>query len=271
MSPYTKKGDSKGNLTFPCGKCYDCLTRRTSEWSFRLRMEGRHSVSAHFVTLTYDTKSVPITKNGYMSVQKKEIQDFIKRLRHHKKQRVKIQRTIGVKVDVGLFMPIKYYAVGEYGTERERPHYHIILFNAELEDIYKSWGKGIVDIGQVEDASIGYTLLYISEESDIPRHVRDDRQKQFALMSKGMGMQYVTEKMTKWHQDVLLDRMYVPIEGGKKISMPRVYREKIYSREQIETIINNLIVNSEEVDVDKEISQFVGKSRKLKRKKVKKL
>ena len=28
--------------------------------------------------------------------------------------------------------PLKYYAVGEYGGQTKRPHYHIVIFNADL-------------------------------------------------------------------------------------------------------------------------------------------
>ena len=53
------------------------MKRRTSGWSFRLVKEGERSNSALFVTLTYDTAFVPITKNGYMTLDKKDLQKFL--------------------------------------------------------------------------------------------------------------------------------------------------------------------------------------------------
>jgi len=63
ITPFYKKEKFKGeNIPFPCGKCPPCKKRRTSGWSFRLMKEEERSKSALFVTLTYDTEYVPITK-----------------------------------------------------------------------------------------------------------------------------------------------------------------------------------------------------------------
>lgn len=152
----------------PCGKCLACKKRRVSGWSFRLLNQGRVSDSAHFITLTYDTKHVPITDRGYMGLSKRDVQLFFKRLRKSHESGTQI----------------KYYACGEYGGKTFRPHYHIILFNAKLELIQPAWQLGQVHYGDVSGASIGYCLKYICKEGKIPLHKNDDRQKEFALMSK---------------------------------------------------------------------------------------
>ncbi|AXH74017.1 MAG: replication initiator protein [Microviridae sp.] len=38
--------------------------------------------------------------------------------------------------------------------------------------------------------------------------------------------------MVKWHKSDLEERQYCSIEGGKKIAMPRYYKDKIYSSEE---------------------------------------
>ena len=127
---------------------------------------------------------------------------------------------------------IKYYAVGEYGTKSMRPHYHIILFNAKLELIDKAWQLGATHYGTLTEASVGYTLKYISKPAKVPMHKNDDRLREFSIMSKGLGENYMSEKMVQWHLSSLHDRMYCTIEDGKKISMPRYYKDKIYSEQQ---------------------------------------
>jgi len=113
ITPFYKKEQTRGeHIPFPCGKCPPCKKRRTSGWSFRLVKEGERSLSALFITLTYDTEYVPITSNGYMSLDIKDLQKFFKRLRKLTNEK------------------LKYYAVGEYGSTKMRPHYHIILYNA---------------------------------------------------------------------------------------------------------------------------------------------
>lgn len=49
----------------------------------------------------------------------------------------------------------------------------------------------------------------------------------------------MTDAMIKWHKSKLLERMYINIEGGKKIAMPRYFKDKIYSdRERADIAIH---------------------------------
>lgn len=93
----------KGEIPVPCGKCPNCVARRISHWSFRLMQEEKQSTSAYFITYTYDTQHVPISKNGFMELRKKDMQDYLKRLRKSQWNK-------------GNVTPLKYYLAGEYGT-----------------------------------------------------------------------------------------------------------------------------------------------------------
>lgn len=166
----------------PCGRCPECTQRRASGWSFRLMNELKRVSSAYFITLTYATTHVPITKKGFLSLRKKDVQLFIKRLR---------------KLHPKSHDTIKYYAAGEYGGKTKRPHYHIILFNSKLELIGKAWKMGDIHYGMdVNEASVGYTLKYISKPSRIPEHKNDDRLPEFALMSKLWAQ---TTSLIRWY------------------------------------------------------------------------
>lgn len=212
------KGVETGYMPFPCGKCPACVRRRVSGWAFRLNKQSEQSNSAHFVTLTYNDEHIKKTKNGFETLVKKDVQDFFKRLRKLTKQK------------------ISYYAVGEYGDTGERPHYHIILFNANPKIVENAWKLnditlGNVHFGDVGDASVGYTLKYISKDKKIPQFNGDDRQKEFALMSKGLGAGYLTENMVKWHtKGNIENKVYLPLKDGKKAAMPRYYKDKIYDQ-----------------------------------------
>lgn len=184
-TPYlVKDKQQKGKqIPVPCGKCPFCLKRRVSQWSFRLMQEEKRSISAHFITLTYDTKNVSISKNGFMSLKKRNLQLFFKRLR----------KAHGVK-NAYEGKRIKYFAVGEYGGKSRRPHYHVILFNAKIDLIQEAWNLGSVHYGVVSGASVGYTLKYMSKKKKVPEHKNDDRQPEFSLMSKGLGENYITDQ-----------------------------------------------------------------------------
>jgi len=219
LTPYmVKQKMSNEKIPVPCGKCPECVKRRTSAWSFRLMEEDKVAETSHFITLTYDTLKVPITHAGYMTLIKRDLQLFFKRLRKAHEHR-------GMK-------PIKYYAVGEYGGKTFRPHYHIILFNADITLIQPAWDNGHVHYGSVSGASVGYTMKYIAKKGRIPMHRNDDRLPEFGLMSKGLGQSYLTPAMMHWHKKDLDNRMYCNLKDGRKISMPRYYKDKIYTEEQ---------------------------------------
>jgi len=259
ITPFHVKDKFTGEyIPVPCSKCPPCKKRRTSGWSFRLVKEGERSLSALFVTLTYNTEVVPITKNGFMNLDKADVQKFMKRLRKLSNEK------------------LKYYVCGEYGTKRMRPHYHLIIFNADKEKVEQAWTLdrrplGQIYIGDVNEASIGYTLKYMTKKGKIPIHYNDDRQKEFSLMSKGLGSNYLTKNMIKWHKNNIEERMYCNIKGNKKIAMPRYYKDKIYTefekirisnhikeKSEIEEtkIINELGENYQQIIVERHIKSF---------------
>lgn len=210
VSPFRKKGTI---IDLPCGKCYDCKMRRISGWSYRLMKEAEVSSSAFFVTLTYSPENTRITPKGYMTCTKRDVQLFMKRLRKMNAEK------------------LKYYAVAEYGGKTDRPHYHIILFNVDVETIETAWDLGHIHVGNISEASVGYTMKYISKGGKVPKHANDDRQPEFSLMSKGLGANYLTDQMVRYHkhEDFMLDRAFIGIKDGKKIALPRYYKDKLYT------------------------------------------
>jgi hypothetical protein len=149
------------------------------------------------------------------SVSKRDLQLFFKALRKTTKRK------------------IKYYAVAEYGTTTQRPHYHVILFNSDEHEIISSWRHGHVYFGQVELASIGYTLKYLTKADP---HDHTGREKPFTLMSKGLGKAYLTPQMIKYHKADMVNRFCIKLKDGKTIAMPRYYKDKIYTKSQRKAI-----------------------------------
>lgn len=206
----------------PCNKCPKCRARGVSSWSYRLMQEAKVSSSAYFVTLTFDEEHVPRSKRNYRTLDKDPLQKFFKRLR---------------KINPGK--RIKYFAVGEYGGQTMRPHYHIILFNAQYETIDQAWtinGKliGYTFTGTVNEASVGYCLKYIMKKSKVPQHRNDDRQKERSYTSLGLGLSYLNNRTILWHKSDIEANFYLPLKDGKKAPMARYYKDKIYTEEEKE-------------------------------------
>jgi len=220
------------SVPVPCGRCPPCKKRRVDGWVFRLLQEEKRSLCARFVTLTYAPHSVPVSPNGHLTLSRGvfveqpdgtkkyksgDLQLFFKRLR---------KALPGVDV--------RYYACGEYGGGiGARPHYHAIIFNAPDDAIFDAWkldGKAIgkVDIGDVSGDSIAYTMKYIDKDAVVRGRRDDDRVHQFAVMSKGLGDNYVTPEIVDFHHDDY-SRLYLVRDGGHKVAMPRFYKDRIYN------------------------------------------
>lgn len=229
-------------MPLPCGRCPPCKKRRTDGWVFRLLEEDKVSTSSHFVTLTYDPAHVPISRNGFMTLDKTEFPRYMKRLR-----KLVFAKMVRMYADdtlcTDLVPKLKYYACGEYGSNNKRPHYHAIIFNCPDVDLFfEAWKKdgahfGKVVIGDVSGDSVAYVMKYIDKAHNQaglfpgwkPFWGRDDRIPEFALMSKGMGKNYLTDRIVKYH-NADLSRNYLT-RDGHKIAMPRYYRDRIFDED----------------------------------------
>lgn len=239
------QGDFISSASVPCGKCGACRKNKVDEWSFRLRQEKKVSDSSFFVTLTYAPEHVPRSDNNFKTLDRNDLTKYFKRLRKWMK-------------DDGVDMPpLKFYAVGEYGDNFERPHYHLIVLNATVDHIIESWcvakrslsrsdirslgglPLGFVHVGAVTTDSIAYCVKYLDKGRKVPRHARDDRVKEFSRMSHGLGQSYLTPEMIAWHK-ADLSRNYIQ-DGEFKIALPRFYRDQIYTKaERREQIVLSL-------------------------------
>lgn len=208
--------DTYAQQQVPCGRCIECRKLRVNSWFVRLLTEKKHSDTAHFLTLTYDEENLPFSENGNMNLNYKDTQDFWKRLRLDQSPDAK---------------KIKYFLVGEYGSNGHRPHYHAIVFNVEDPNHFdKNWIKGSIHTGEVTEASIFYTLKYALKSAGKIKKTDqwDDRTLEKALMSKGLGEKYLTEAMKRYHKDDV--SRGVTMLGNKKLPLPRYYRDKIFSQ-----------------------------------------
>lgn len=194
-------------IQVPCGKCISCLSDKANEWAFRCVLEASQHDKNCFITLTYAESPVTLVK--------KDLQDFIKRLR-------------------SAIYPVKirYFACGEYGSKGKRPHYHIIIFGwcpddlqfffkSGKENIYLSdfvrdiWGKGHISIGTVTLDSARYVAKYLQKLQKID----DDLLPPFVLMSlkPGIGLSAFNENSLE------TDSIYL---NGKRRKVPRYFLDK---------------------------------------------
>nr|WAE43606.1 MAG: replication initiator protein [Microviridae sp.] len=196
-------------LLVPCGKCIACRKKKSYEWSVRCLHELSAYDNAVFITLTYDDEHLP----DYGSLRKSHLQKFFKRLR----RRIEPNN-------------VRYFACGEYGDRRKRPHYHAIIFGLGLDDVSKkvisdSWPLGFVHYGIVEPASIRYVSQYIDKkiDGDLAVELYDNNylERIFKISSLGLGRKYCDD-----NRDQILQQLHLTAKGVK-MSLPRYYVERL--------------------------------------------
>lgn len=199
---------SKVDMLVPCGRCEFCTVTKRSDWATRIYYESKLHVGSKFVTLTYANNALT-WDHGNPQLVKADLQRWFKRV-----------RKAGYK--------FRYFAVGEYGSQTYRPHYHVLVFGDVPEKVLKdAWHDGMVHVGTVTQASIMYCLGYVvgGKHWKMCHH----RVKPFAIMSRrpGIGANYLSKDMVAWHKSGR--KNYVLVDGLKK-HLPRFYKTKIFSK-----------------------------------------
>lgn len=111
------------NLVVPCNHCYDCQRAKQNDLLIRSVAEFERCQSikgaVYNYTLTYNDEYVP-KYFGVNVLVRRDMQLFIKRLRkRHPFSNIRVQ-----------------YA-GEYGREKNRPHWHILIYSDHVIDTQK--------------------------------------------------------------------------------------------------------------------------------------
>jgi hypothetical protein len=225
---YTLEGE---HAYRPCGSCLGCRLEYSRQWAVRCFHESTMYKENSFLTLTFNNKNLP--KDG--SIQKSELQKFIKRFR----QKIEPKK-------------IRYFGCGEYGDPKKtfRPHYHLCVFGYTFPDLepvrgqktgyfqnkfkkqgngklYTSkmledlWKKGFVTVGDLTYESAGYVARYCVKKikGKKEKEFYGKKEPPFALMSRmpGIGKAW----LEKYMSDVY-PKDYFHI-NGKKHSPPRFY------------------------------------------------
>lgn len=173
---------------------------------------------AVFLTLTYDDEHLPVTG----SLVKDDLQKFWKRLRKD------------------LDFPIRYYACGEYGDERMRPHYHAIVFglpyNKNSRQLVKdNWTlcdpfrfdynpakHSEQGFAPVSPDDIRYVCGYVQKKYNgkMARDIYGDRIPPFSVSSRGLGLRFAQDNKERLEKGEITFR-------GHPVSVPRYYINKL--------------------------------------------
>lgn len=236
---FTKPGKDSRPIKVACGQCIGCRLEYARKWAVRILHETITFPDSYFLTLTVsdETRDQKVST----SLDKKDLQKFFKRLRHHF-DGVRYVRDIKTN---NMVNPIRYYACGEYGDQSDREHYHACVFNLDIDDLefYKYsgeyslyisktlddiWQKGHVIIGSVTFDSAAYCARYMLKKQkgkDKKPLVREETgeilEPEFVTMSRrpGLGRYWFRDYITDVYPSDFI------IVNGKKSNVPRTYDE----------------------------------------------
>lgn len=210
---YISEGARIAATPFGCGQCLPCRINRARQWTLRMLLEQMTSGDSCFITLTYNANSLPEDGNLVLS----DLQKFFKRLRKNLPK-----------------IPIRYFACGEYGSKTMRPHYHSALFGVgiELSNVFdKSWGLGIIHVGDLTKDSARYITGYILKgqtRENAPG--LNGKRPEFMTCSKmkgGIGInsiKYLSKQLAKYKYEGIVDNLRI---GKKKYPLGRYLTHKL--------------------------------------------
>lgn len=96
-----------------CRLCWQCRSARKNDFVGRVIAESKDAVGTTFITLTYGNASEqapqPTSDIRSQVLTYSDVQKWLKRIRADN-------------------YPVRYFCVGEYGTEKGRVHWHVIAF-----------------------------------------------------------------------------------------------------------------------------------------------
>lgn len=229
LLPY-RISDTDEKVEIPCGRCMACRVNYGRLWSVRCVCEAKEHRENYFITFTIDDDHVKDTLGNvgaknlvYVpTVRMDDFSEFMKALRQDQKRKYDIDG-------------IRFLCCTEYGSTTFRPHGHMILFGAHLDDlkpytkssgywIYTSeylksiWEQGEVYVGEVSADSAGYVAKYATKNTDDYKELCDalhvERPKLRMSRRPGIGKHYFDE-----HRDEIMKNRGVYIDG-KLVPIP---------------------------------------------------
>lgn len=213
------------NIEVSCGHCLNCMIKKQSQIEFLAKKEllenYKKGFSAAFCTLTYDDSHIPYNDNGFVTLRRKDVQNFLKNMRRQLEY-------------YNIPKKFKVLYCGEYGDGSHsttntgvstcRPHYHIVFIGLSPEEVKaytrKLWKNGLCDVGPLGAGGIRYLCKYMTKSTQ-DKDVKElrkiaDVQPPFFYHSIGLGKEWIESHLQK-----IVDDGFTFNLNGKKNLFPK--------------------------------------------------
>lgn len=218
-----------GKMQVPCGRCPACRRRKQNEWAFRIMEEVKYCKLSAFITLTYSDENLPISDLGIATLCPDHLSTFNKNLRY--------DLSYPDPNHPDKVLSYRFFACGEYGDQFERPHMHLMIFyNGPFDHdqikayVESRWIHGFIDyeVG-VTAGRAKYIAKYSMKQVGFDY---EDAVPPFARMSRRPGIGKKFLDMLDYSKFRKLQQWHVHDYQGTPYTLPRYYKENIYSKDE---------------------------------------
>lgn len=246
---YCERPHLETTTGYGCGQCPACRQNKAQIWKTRILLEASMHADNAFVTLTYNDLKLPmLSSTSYGAIptlNPRDLQTFWKRLRHN------------------LPTKLRYFAVGEYGDETWRPHYHAAVFNfprcergetlrnpitqrrlwneccSTCRMVGETWGNGDIEVGVLDEGKCEYVGGYITKkltkkddpllEGRFPEFSRQSRMPSRPGGPGGIGASALVAMgdVIRRYAPQSVDVPLVAMHGRKSMPLGRYMRRKL--------------------------------------------
>lgn len=211
------------NIMLPCQRCNGCRLEYARQWAQRCCDEMTLWKRNTFVTLTYADDALTYGGSEHGILVPRHLTLFWKRLRKSGPR-------------------FRYFAAGEYGERRHRPHYHAIIFGHDFSDktyqttkngyhyyssrsLNRIWGHGDCIIGDATFESASYVARYVMKKrkgKDSKYYKENGITPEFVVMSRRPGIG--AEFYDRYESDMFpLDRSF---SRNHAVTPPKYYTRR---------------------------------------------
>jgi len=263
---WSEKKYSKEYPTFqlPCGKCLECRLEYARSTAIRCVHEAKMYDQNTFLTLTYKDERLESPKLIYEHIQtfikdlrSKRLNDHLKALGMKRDEYQALDTKTRQELYKPIMMPIM--TTGEYGEEKKRPHWHLLIFNWRPEDaqylrtnelgdkLYKSkwvdeqWGRNDPEqkpneIGDITFRSAGYVARYATKKLV---HGNDQDHNYHPIHRRSSRNAIGKRFLEKYWKDIFNHGRCI-LSDGQSCPIPRYY-EKWLQKQKPEEWVKYLI------------------------------
>ena len=234
-----------------CGKCMECMKKKSREWTVRLMEELKGNPKCYWVTLTFSDESINKISTRIPTLEGYERDNEIATI---------AIRLFNERIRKTIKKAVKHWFVTELGHEgTENIHLHGFMWTNDIEAILSKWQYGYTQLGKyVNEQTINYNIKYV--------HKIDKDHKEYKpkiLCSPGIGKHYlqtIAANKNKY-KEKQTNEAYLT-KSGIKLALPIYYRNHIYSETEKEQLWLQMLdkqkryVNGREINVSNNDEEY---------------